>query len=146
MKLKKYDEYFKKLKDYSSLCRLNICFVKAKDADSYSSSQRKIIISEDQDQSETIVALLHEIGHFIDDHRNPINNISNKFMTQARVNIENSNTLTMRQKRKIIKNERVAWKNARGLARQLGIPLGQWFFKAEKKYLKTYSNLKIREY
>lgn len=139
MKLKKYSVYLKKIKAYAKMCRVSIKFVNhMEEGGAYLGNRRSISISKKLSNIETIATLLHELGHFIDDLRNPHNHLSNRFHNGARTAIEEDRKLTFLQKKRLLKIEREAWKNARALARQLDIPLGAWFYKDEKSALATY--------
>lgn len=111
----------------------------------YMPNQRKIVIDKNLSQSEIISTLLHELGHFIDDLRNPYNNLANRYHLQGRANDDIGRELTFRQKKALLKTEREAWINARGLASQLRIPLGNWFVNDERTSLKTYYSIRVRK-
>ena len=146
MKLKNYRLYLKKLKSYSKLCGIKVEFRKEVDGiGAYVPSRRSIVIETSLSQSHTISTLLHELGHFVDDFRNPNNHFNNRFHNDGRTAIENERALTARQKKKVLQLEREAWKNGRALARQLNIPLGRWFFQDEKSSFNTYRSIRIRE-
>lgn len=139
MKLKNYGLYRKKIGAYCKATNLKIKWVKELEHyGEYDPNKRTILISRKQTQSEVITTLLHEIGHFVDDTRNP-DRFAMKYHYYGYDRLEKEfTTLTVNQKEAVWKCELSAWKNARALARQLGIPLGQWFYKDETRCLNTY--------
>jgi hypothetical protein len=146
MKLKNYKSYLKKIKAYAKLCNVSIVFKKEVDGTGeYRPSRREVVIEKGLPQSAILSTLLHELGHFVDDLTNPSNHFSNRFHNDGRTAIENDRDLTMLQKKRILKLEKEAWKNARALARQLNIPIGSWFTKDEKSSLNSYYSIRIRK-
>ena len=146
MRLKNYKSYLKKIKAYARLCNVKIIFRKEVDGTGeYRPSRREVVIERGLNQSEIISTLLHELGHFIDDLRNPLNHFSNRFHNDGRTAIERDRDLTMLQKKRVLKLEKEAWKNGRALASQLNIPLGQWFSKDEKSSLNSYYSIRLRK-
>jgi len=110
----------------------------------YSPSARTILIDENLNVKQKMFTLLHEAGHFIDYSTNP-KSFTNASHNIARRKIEKSQKLSLAQKRAIIRNETKAWKYAKGLARQLKIPLGKNFEKDRKESLKTYRQLESED-
>lgn len=146
MKLKNYKTYLKQIKSYARLCNVEIQFKKEVDGvGEYVPNRRRVALEKSLSQSEIISTLLHEFGHFIDDLRNPENNFNNKFHNDGRTAIEQERNPTLQQKKKILKLEKEAWKNGRALARQLNIPLGNWFYRDEKSALNSYYAMRARE-
>ena len=134
----------KKIKAFAKLCRVSINFVDhMEEFGCYYGNKRSITISKSLGQAELLATLLHELGHFIDDLRNPHNHLTNRFHNGARTAIEEDRKLTFLQKKRLLKIEREAWKNARALAKQLDIPLGNWFYKDEKSALASYYAKKV---
>jgi hypothetical protein len=146
MKLKNYKPYLRQIKRYAKLCNVEIVFKKEVDGvGEYVPNRRRVALEKGLDQSAIISTLLHELGHFIDDFRNPENNLNNKFHNDGRTAIEREREMTSQQKKKILKIEREAWKNGRALARQLNIPLGSWFYRDEKSSLNSYYAMRTRD-
>lgn len=145
MKLKNYKTYLNQIKRYARLCNVKIVFKKEVDGvGEYIPNRRQVVLEKGLSQSEIISTLLHEFGHFIDDYRNPENNLNNRYHNDGRTAIEQDRELTVQQKKKILKIEKEAWKNGRALARQLNIPLGNWFYRDEKSALNSYYAMRIR--
>lgn len=145
MKLRNYNLYMKKIKAFARLCNVRITFVKnLPESGEYRPLRREVIIDRNLDQAAKLSTLLHELGHFMDDLRNPFNNFANRFHNDGRTAIDQERHLTMNQKKKILKTEKEAWKNARALASQLNIPLGKWFNQDEKSSLNSYYAIRIR--
>lgn len=145
MKLRNYKSYMKKIKAYAKLCQVRVVFRSDVDCTGvYYPQQRTVVVDKDLDEPAKISTLLHELGHFMDDLRTPLNHFSNRFHNDGRTAIEEDRHLTMLQKKRILKLEKEAWKNGRAIARQLKIPLGQWFDKDEKSALNSYYAIRTR--
>jgi hypothetical protein len=86
-----------------------------------------------------ICVLLHELGHFLDYKQHPIRYKiygqaydSKSFYTERK--------LTKKQKKILVLAETRAWREGEKLAKELGIPLGNWFYKSREENLSTYRN------
>lgn len=146
MKLKNYQLYLKKVKAYARLCEVSIIFKKEVDGTGeYRPGRREVAIERGLGQSAIISTLLHELGHFMDDLRNPTNNFANRFHNDGRTAIEKELYLTQRQKNQVLKLEKEAWKNAEALARQLKIPMGRWFYQDKESSLNSYRAIRLRK-
>lgn len=139
MRLRNYKIYLKKIKAQCRLMGLKIKWVKDMSCyGEYNPNKRTITIARNQSESEKISTLLHEMGHFIDDTRNP-NRFAMKYHFHGYGKLEKEYAvLTVNQKDAVMRAEMSAWKNARALARQLKIPLGKWFYTDETRCLNTY--------
>lgn len=139
MRLKNYRIYKKKILALCRTMNLKVKWVKnLEHFGEYDPNKRTILIDGTYSESEVISTLLHEIGHFIDDTRNP-NRFQMKHHYHGYDKLEKEySTLTVNQKEAVMRAEMSAWKNARALARQLNIPLGKWFYKDETRCLNTY--------
>ena len=145
MKLRNYKIYMKQIKAFAKLCNIRITFVKnMPECGEYRPNRREVLVDKDLPEAVKISTLLHELGHFMDDLRNPLNNFANRFHNDGRNAIDQERHLTMLQKKRILKTEKEAWKNARALASQLSIPLGKWFYQDEKSSLNSYYAIRIR--
>lgn len=143
MKLRNYDLYLKKIKAYCKSVELEIQFVEVFEGEGeYRPNRRKVIIAtKDFSESQILSTLLHEIGHFEDDLRNP-KRFSQKYHYWGYEWINQERNLTLNQKEAVLRAELSAWKNARALALKLRIPLGKWFKKDERESLNTYRAVK----
>ena len=138
MKLKKYNKYLNKLIDYAVVCDVKVIYKNIpQDEGSFSYSDRTIELDENLSESNEIATFLHELGHFIDDALHPKFTRSKK-AEAAYYSYNCAVPLTKPQRKVILDQERRAWEGGEGLARQLKIKLGKWYYKEMKEGLNAY--------
>lgn len=143
MALKNYKPYLKKIKAYAKASGIKLKPVKNLDGfGEYSPNNRTIKFDPSMSKENILSTLLHELGHFMDDYRNP-NKFAGRHHTCGRTRIEKDFIfLSVNQKQAVWESEIEAWKNARAIALKLKIPLGKWFTKDETSSLNTYRSIR----
>lgn len=144
MKLRNMNKYMGAIRKF---CKsVNIKLVKVPKFDGcgeYNPNRRVIKYDPRLSDSEVISTLLHELGHYLDDYRNP-NKYAGTHHYYGRTRIERDYVyLTANQKQAIWDTETEAWKNGRAIANQLKIKLGKWFDKDETSSLNTYRPIRV---
>lgn len=140
--MKNFNIYLESILNYAKACNIKVIFVEPnKDWHGlYSPHRRSIYINKELKEELKISCLLHELGHYLDDCTNP-RSFTSKSINSGLEALEKSKDLTDPQKRAIIRQEKKAWKYAQGIAKQLKIPLGKWFFRDKKSNLLIYIKL-----
>lgn len=131
-----YYDYKERLEQYAELCGVTIRYHTPDWSDGWYYS-RIVSLANDLEQKEEIAVLLHELGHFIDHQANP-KFYASKRLEGAYVKFNASLPLTRHQKALILVSERRAWKKGMGLAKQLRIPLGKYFYTEMRLGLDSY--------
>ena len=85
-----------------------------------------------------ISTTLHEIGHFIDFHKNKHEHFYSRQALNASQAIHEGKSVSKRQKALIMRSEVLAWREGEALARALGIRLGRWFYVDKEASLNSY--------
>jgi hypothetical protein len=144
MKLRSYKTYLKKLKQYCKVSNVKIVWKSNYEGcGDYDPNNRTITIDRKLSQSEIISTMLHELGHYLDDSRNPTK-YGNNHHYYGRTRLERElSELTTNQKAIVWDTELEAWKNAEALAYQLRIPLSKWYWKDKESSLNTYRSIRI---
>lgn len=145
MNLKNYNIYMRKIRRFASMCNVDIEFKSNVDGfGEYSPHQRKVVVDRSLSRCERITTILHELGHFMDDSKNP-DRWNNNHHYYGYDKIENSiKEMSMNQKVVVWECELEAWRNARSLAKMIQIPLGKWFDRDEISSLNSYRGIKIK--
>jgi hypothetical protein len=135
--LKHYQEYRKRIGAYATAVRLRISY--SSGGSCYRPDLRWIYIEKGQDNTEELAAILHELGHDLDN--NIVNYCNNKELRKSYFSIY-AKSSTLEQDALVLECEARAWKYGRSIAKMLGIRLGSWFTKEESTCLAEYRNIK----
>lgn len=136
--LKNYTVYLKRLLALAKVLGIKVEFTSTSSEGIWMPAISKIKIDNELEESATIAALLHELGHSMDDSFRITYN-EDSALYKAYDAFYN-NRATKKHMRLVRKCEIMAWKNGRELAKRLKIPLGKWYDKDEKYCLNTYRN------
>lgn len=103
-------------------------------------SHHKVYVEKGISEELIISTILHELGHIIEASMNPSEASSTAYLSAmaAMLQLDKRTKLTAERKEVILRVERDAWKYGVAIARQLRIPLGNWFYADMKKSLGTY--------
>lgn len=144
MKLRNMDVYMSAIEEYCNVTNIKLVEVpEFEGCGEYNPNNRTIKYDNSLSDSEIISTLLHELGHYQDDLRNP-NKYGGTHHYYGRTRLERQYVyLTAKQKQAIWDTETEAWKNGRAIAKQLKIKLGKWFDKDETSSLNTYRPIRI---
>lgn len=133
--LKHYTEYLDLLLIYAKVNGVSIDFSAKNEECVWIPSSRKIKIDPDMSEAEEIASLLHELGHVIDDAFEMSKSYNE--LHEAYLCIY-TNKFTKKQKRLVLKAERLAWANGRKIAKLLKIRLGKWYTDVQKISINSY--------
>lgn len=135
MQLKYFKEYKKALKKYAKSIGFKIIY-RYQDTDGIVVPTRNYIsIDKELSESDEIAALLHELGHTMDD--------SIKYLERFK-HIEKAYGAVYRDKysktqlRLVLETEKRAWKYGEAIAKLLHIRLGKWYFRYRNLCLNSY--------
>lgn len=137
-KLKKYDEYLKRLILFAYALDIRVEFTESTDNGCYVPRKRLILISDDLPHSNTIASLLHELGHVLDDI------FLEEYLSNTELDDAYKKTYAGKHNKKelslVILCEMRAWKTGRAIAERLRIPLGKDYDRLEKACLSDYNS------
>ncbi|MBX2986711.1 MAG: hypothetical protein KF802_02340 [Bdellovibrionaceae bacterium] len=144
MKLKKFKIYLRAIKAYCKAVNIKLIPVRGfEGCGEYDPNRRVIKYDNTLSNSDIISTLLHELGHYLDDLRNP-NKYAGAHHYYGRTRLERNYVyLTVNQKQVLFSTETEAWDNAEAIAKQLKIPLGNWFKKDKISSLNTYRSIRV---
>lgn len=144
MKLKNFKIYLKAIEKQAKLFGVKIKIVPDGSGNGYFDPNRRLImVDASLPESLIISTLLHELGHFQDAQKRPkVWESAHHYYGYDRLHRE-FNKLAENQKKIVWDCELEAWRQARGIARGLKIPLGKWFINDEKKSLNSYRGIKV---
>lgn len=98
-------------------------------------SGKYIQLDKELSQSDEIAAILHELGHTMDD---TIMNLGNHQRVEIAYNAIYTKRYTKAQLDLVMATERKAWKYGRVIANMLQIRLGKWYTKYQNQCLRSY--------
>lgn len=127
IKLKYYQKYLDRLLAYAKATGIKVKYKDTGDDGVYIPNRHLIRISPNLSDSHEISALLHELGHSLDDALVGVAGAKRfKALNKAYIRIYR-NKHTPRQLRIVLRCERRAWKYGRVIAKKLHIRLGAWY-------------------
>lgn len=133
--LKHYTKYLDILLIYAKAIGIKMDFSAYNGNGAWMVAARKIKIDPDMSESEEIATILHELGHVMDDtfqmSKSP-NEVIDAYSCIY------TGTYTKKQKRLVIKAERLAWANGRKIAKLLKIRLGKWYTDVQRTSINAY--------
>lgn len=130
--LKHYDEYLRRLKQYTKASGIKLWIDDMES--SYSPAARRLRLDTDAPQTHIIASFLHELGHSIDDTVVPK---ASKSLAKA-YNAVYKEKNTPNQLRLVIECEKRAWDFGVKIAKILKIRLGKWYDDYRSECLKNY--------
>lgn len=133
--LKHYTKYLDILLIYAKAMDIRIDFSPYNGNGAWMVAARKIKIDSEMSEAEEIATILHELGHVLDDAFQMSK--SPNEVTDAYTCIY-TGKYTKKQKRLVIKAERLAWANGRKIAKLLKIRLGKWYTDVQKSSINAY--------
>lgn len=138
--LKHYDDYSFKLKRFAKAMGITVTYTSEIDcAASYQPHVRRIKIDSELPQSEEVAALLHELGHAIDDAIMIVNHKRHYKATDKAYPRYYAGKGTKKDALKVLLCERRAWKYGRAIAKRLDIRLGVWYDEFMLECLEAYA-------
>lgn len=136
--LKNFKLYLSRLETYAQANGITVKFVEHKNAeDTWTPRSRSITIDLNQDESSLISALLHELGHALDDMA--LESHKRKRLAEIYYGFY-EDKYTPKQAKEIVECEIRAWNLGRSVARALKIPLGKWYDREQDYYVKDYKS------
>lgn len=134
-KLKNFDLYIQKINLMVEASGLKVTYKELGTDAEYVPTRRGINVDNDLPQSNEVAALLHELGHHSDDSL-----LDSKYcakLSKAYRAVYTS-TPSVKQLALVLECENRAWNYAVGIAKQLKIPLGRWFYSYKELCIKDY--------
>jgi hypothetical protein len=139
-KIKRLRDYIARIKAVAKTMHVKVQF---RDIESQSGEwrpeERKIVIHYKQSDTALLSALLHEMGHVMDD---VVNCTRTKYVNRLDryYNNLNEGNITRGALKQIIACEKRAWDYGKTMASSLMIPTGKWYKVERRKALKTYKD------
>lgn len=136
--LKHFDAHKRKLKRYAKAIGIKLKYRKLDTEGVYGWKSRSIWIDVDLENSEEISALLHELGHAMDDD---LTNFKSMFKLNRAYDAIYSPGYTQHQLELVLACEKRAWKYGKIIAKMLKIPLGKWYTSFARESLQSYRSI-----
>lgn len=133
--LKHYTKYLDLLLIYAKVHGITVDFSPKNEECMWIPSTRKIKLDPEMSESEEIATLLHELGHVLDDAFDMLGNVNE---VQKAYECIYTNKFTKKQKRLVLKAERLAWSNGKKIAKLLKIRLGKWYTEVQAESINSY--------
>ncbi len=136
MDLKHYCKYIKCIRLYTKAIQLRLEFKETPYGGVFFPSRRLIRIDPGLSESKTVAALLHELGHVLDDTIVS----SKKFRQMEKAYAGAYSKQSKKQAEVVYRTELRAWEYGRVVAKILGIKVGKWYNAYRRECLKGYRN------
>lgn len=143
-KLKNYKIYLQRLKLFAQAMNIKIEYGELDAEGTWMPAIRKIKLDDDDlSQSFELAALLHELGHSMDDLLSTAAKEENALFKAYKAVYESKKGKKPTAKQLILVTscEKRAWDNGRGIAHRLNIRLGKWYDEAERVCISSYKEV-----
>lgn len=134
--MKKYELYLSRLVNFAKASGISITWKRLDSHEAYySPGSNSIVIDDELEEEQEIAFLLHELGHAMDEYR--VDRLNQDDISDAYTAWYEGRD-TKSQKKKVVKEEKTAWRIGRIIAKNLKIPLGKWYTRESKEGLSVY--------
>jgi len=134
--MKKYDLYISRLLAFAKALGISVTWKRLGSYEAYyRPDNNSITIDDELDPESEIASMLHELGHAVDEYR--VERLNQEDVSRAYTAWYEGRD-TRSQRKKVLAEERAAWRIGRIIAKNLKISLGKWYAKEQKESLAVY--------